>query len=300
MNSGVSPHLTVKIHSVVLFSIIDSYERRNDSQHRVIGTLLGIHEKGAVEVTNCLCIPHNESEDEVAVDMEFAKNMYELHKKVNPSEVIVGWYATGADVTGHSVLIHDYYSREANNPIHLTVDTSLSDGNLTWKAFTRERNGRIYHDLILKNLRGRTLSLLYIFFGVPGKNTGTMFTPCKVEVIGYIPEAVGLKICQQTKHNKQRSVEVMPDLELINHAIHEMLQQSDIVIDYIDDVLANRKPADNTVGRMLMDILQSIPKMSSDEVQDMVNSNKKDLLMIEYLAMLTSSLVALKQSISFV
>ncbi|GIY39879.1 eukaryotic translation initiation factor 3 subunit F [Caerostris darwini] len=276
MNSGVSPHLTVKIHSVVLFSIIDSYERRNDSQHRVIGTLLGIHEKGAVEVTNCLCIPHNESEDEVAVDMEFAKNMYELHKKVNPSEVIVGWYATGADVTGHSVLIHDYYSREANNPIHLTVDTSLSDGNLTWKAFTSTS------------------------FGVPGKNTGTMFTPCKVEVIGYIPEAVGLKICQQTKHNKQRSVEVMPDLELINHAIHEMLQQSDIVIGYIDDVLANRKPADNAVGRMLMDILQSIPKMSSDEVQDMVNSNKKDLLMIEYLAMLTSSLVALKQSISFV
>lgn len=26
---------------------------------------LGVHEKGAVEVTNCLCIPHNESEDEV-------------------------------------------------------------------------------------------------------------------------------------------------------------------------------------------------------------------------------------------
>lgn len=24
--------------------------------------------------------------------MEFAKNMYELHKKVSPSEVIIGWY----------------------------------------------------------------------------------------------------------------------------------------------------------------------------------------------------------------
>lgn len=28
---------------------------------------------------------------QVAVDMEFAKNMYELHKKVSPSEVIIGW-----------------------------------------------------------------------------------------------------------------------------------------------------------------------------------------------------------------
>lgn len=26
--------------------------------------------------------------------MEFAKNMYELHKKVSPSEVIIGWYVT--------------------------------------------------------------------------------------------------------------------------------------------------------------------------------------------------------------
>jgi len=28
---------------------------------------------------------------QVAVDMEFAKNMYELHKRVSPSEVIIGW-----------------------------------------------------------------------------------------------------------------------------------------------------------------------------------------------------------------
>ena len=28
---------------------------------------------------------------QVAIDIEFARNMYELHKKVNPSEIIVGW-----------------------------------------------------------------------------------------------------------------------------------------------------------------------------------------------------------------
>ncbi|GFY71470.1 eukaryotic translation initiation factor 3 subunit F [Trichonephila inaurata madagascariensis] len=275
MNSGVSPHLVVKLHPVVLFTIIDSYERRNDCQHRVIGTLLGIYEKGAVEVTNCLCIPHNESEDEVAVDMEFAKAMYELQKKVNSSEVIVGWYATGADVTGHSVLIHDYYSREANNPIHLTVDTSLSEGSLTWKAFTSTS------------------------FGVPGKNTGTMFTPCKVEIVGYEPEFVGMKIAQQTKHNKQRSVEILPDLDMINNAIQNMLELSDVVIGYIDDVLANRKPADNSVGRTLMDIVQSIPQISPEQFQDMLNSNMKDLLMVVYLAQLTRSQLALHEKISF-
>lgn len=31
---------------------------------------------------------------QVAVDMEFAKNMYELHKKVSPTEVIIGWWVS--------------------------------------------------------------------------------------------------------------------------------------------------------------------------------------------------------------
>ena len=32
-----------RIHPVVLFSIVDSYERRNEDARRVIGTLLGKH-----------------------------------------------------------------------------------------------------------------------------------------------------------------------------------------------------------------------------------------------------------------
>ena len=111
----------VRLHPVILASIVDSYERRNEGAARVIGTLLGTVDKHSVEVTNCFSVPHNESEDEVAVDMEFAKNMYELHKKVSPNELILGWYATGHDITEHSVLIHEYYSREAPNPIRLTV-----------------------------------------------------------------------------------------------------------------------------------------------------------------------------------
>ena len=33
---------TVKVHPVVLFAIIDSYERRKEDAKRVIGTLLGM------------------------------------------------------------------------------------------------------------------------------------------------------------------------------------------------------------------------------------------------------------------
>ena len=37
----MSLSLVVKVHPVVLFQIVDAYERRNADSHRVIGTLLG-------------------------------------------------------------------------------------------------------------------------------------------------------------------------------------------------------------------------------------------------------------------
>uniref|UniRef100_A0A023GKL2 Eukaryotic translation initiation factor 3 subunit F n=1 Tax=Amblyomma triste TaxID=251400 RepID=A0A023GKL2_AMBTT len=270
----MAPNITVKVHPVVLFSIVDSYERRNDGAERVIGTLLGSYEKGGVEVTNCFCVPHNESQDEVAVDLEFAKNMFELHKKVNPSEVIVGWYATGPDVTSHSVLIHDYYSREAANPVHLTLDTLMADNKINIKAYTSTP------------------------FGVPGKNVGTMFTPCKVEVVGYEAEMVGLKLTQGTKHSKQRSVECTADFDAVGQACREMREMLEVVISYVDDVLTGKTPPDNHVGRMLLDIMQSVPQMENDKFQHMLNSNMKDLLMVVYLSQLTKTQLALNEKLS--
>lgn len=55
----------VFIHPVVLFSIVDGYERRSEDAKRVIGTLLGSVDKTSVEIRSSFGVPHNESEDEV-------------------------------------------------------------------------------------------------------------------------------------------------------------------------------------------------------------------------------------------
>lgn len=107
-------NLKVKVHPVVLFQIVDAYERRNADSHRVIGTLLGKHgksgpetglerennffhfvnagsvEKGVVEVTNCFCVPHKETHDQVEAEISYASDIYDLNRKVNSSESIVG------------------------------------------------------------------------------------------------------------------------------------------------------------------------------------------------------------------
>ena len=62
----------VHIHPVALFTVVDSYERRQESSKRVIGTLLGSREKGVVEIRSGYAVPHNETEEEVSRSSGFA------------------------------------------------------------------------------------------------------------------------------------------------------------------------------------------------------------------------------------
>lgn len=99
--------------------------------------------------------------------MEFHSSMIELHRKVNPKEVIVGWYATGNDITQHSVLIHEFYGRETEIPVHLTVNTDLKKENMAINCYTSSP------------------------LGTPGNPTGTVFTPINSEIVYVEAERVG-------------------------------------------------------------------------------------------------------------
>merc|ERR1711998_286901 len=125
-----------KVHPSVIFTILDHHSRRKEGQERVIGTVLGTHNEGTFEITNCFPVPHNENEETVAVDMEFHHNMYKLHKQVNNREEIVGWYATGNSISEHSAVIHEFYGREGA-PVHLLVDATIDpQREMAARAFT--------------------------------------------------------------------------------------------------------------------------------------------------------------------
>lgn len=56
-----------------------------------------------------------------------------------PSTVLSFRFSTSADVTMHSVLIHDYYMKKYRDPltIFLVVDTTLRGGKFNIKAHVR-------------------------------------------------------------------------------------------------------------------------------------------------------------------
>lgn len=269
-------NLKVKVHPVVLLQIADSYERRSQDNHRVIGTLVGSVDKQCVEVTNCFCIPHKEYEERVEADIVYAQDMYELNKKVAPHEQLVGWFATGSEITSHSALIHDYYARETKDPIHLTLDTTLVTGRISMKAY------------------------VFVPLGVPGATSGSMFTPVVVEMIASEPEIAGLDLLHKTKFSKVRSVEPVPELTKVADAASKMQNMLDAVINYVEAVLDGREEPDSSVGRALNDMVQSVPKMTPNQFEEMLNSNLKDLLMVVYLSQMTKTQLQLNEKLSMV
>jgi len=256
-------NLTVKVHPVVLFQIVNAYERRNLDRTTILGTLLGTIDKNCVEVSNCFVVPHSISPQDgtVSIEMHIADTMYKLNKQVHPSEVIVGWWATGYEVTSIAVPINDYYGRQCPNPIHLVVDTTLRTDKMGIKGFVQ------------------------VDIGVPEGSQGAMFSPVPVELIQYPPEAVALKTLVKTRQTGK--VEPKAELPQIGEATVEIEKAIGIVLAYVEDVLDDKIAPDNSIARNLLKLVQAVPKMSQEELDNMMSTNIKDLLMAMYLSQLT-------------
>jgi len=269
---GTAP--TAKVHPVVLFNILDHYTRRNEGQDRVIGTLLGsVNSDGSVEVKNSFPVPHTESSEQVAVDMEFHRTMYDLHHRVNPKETIVGWYATGDSITDHSVYIHEFFAREAANPIHLIVDTALTNHKIDTKAYV-------------------SIPLM-----IDEKVLGAQFQRIRLETKTHEAERIAVNHLARAEF-QAKSPALTTGLETLETSIVKLLEMLDIAQEHVQSVLANKSEPDHKLGRLLAEAVSTIPRIDADAFEKMFNSSLQDLLMVVYLGSLTRTQLALAQKLS--
>eukprot|EP01112_Ceratiomyxa_fruticulosa_P005039 TRINITY_DN155_c0_g1_i10.p1 TRINITY_DN155_c0_g1~~TRINITY_DN155_c0_g1_i10.p1 ORF type:complete len:294 (+),score=71.66 TRINITY_DN155_c0_g1_i10:155-1036(+) len=271
LSSGIGQSLC-RIHPVVIFSILDHYIRRNDGQDRVIGTLLGVPNDGSgiLEIRNCFPVPHIEG-DQVAVDMDFHRNMFALHKKTAPNEVIVGWYATGIDINENSVIIHDFYGKEmgsSSSPIHLLVDSGLTNDTMGIKAFI-----------------GTSLSF-------SEKTLGSFFQPIPLEFTTLEADNIGLDVLSRAKgtisnNNAPAGATLQSDLDTLEASIQKLLELLNRVSDYVEAVVAGKIDGDNQIGRFLTKSLALLPKSEMEMMERVFHGSIQDLLMVVYLGNLT-------------
>ena len=104
----------VVVHPTVLLSIVDHYVRlaKDTKKRRVVGTLMGEYgDNGVLEVTNCYAVPFEEDIKEPDMvwffDNIYHENMFNMFRKINSREKIVGWYSTGPDIKKNDIEINE-------------------------------------------------------------------------------------------------------------------------------------------------------------------------------------------------
>ena len=121
-----SPSKIVVVHPTVLLSVVDHYNRlAKDSKRRVIGTLMGEYgDNGVLEVTNCYAVPFEEDKDEPSIwffDHIFHENMYNMMRKINSREKIIGWYSTGPEIRKNDIDINEILRRYNSSPVFIVI-----------------------------------------------------------------------------------------------------------------------------------------------------------------------------------
>lgn len=271
---------TIQVNPVVLASILDHHLRRQQNQNRVIGTLLGVRsEDGSqVQIKDCFPVPHIEAEDQVEVDMEYHRNMFDLHQRVNPKEVIVGWYATGKELNTYSALIQDFYTREAAPfpAIHLTQDDDVSSESLGLKTYVSTP------------------------IGVSQKAENCIFLPVPCEVQYFDAERSGLDLLSTALPDPSRTASLVSDMDHLERSIHSLRDLLDRVALYVDNVIAGKEKQDGAMGRFLMDTVAAVPKVDAKELEDVFNRHLQDVLMVVYLANTVRTQLGLSSKLSLV
>lgn len=286
--TSVEQPLSCRVHPVAVLKILDAYVRRTDNAKRIIGTLLGwISEGSVVDITDSFPIVFRDQEEGVLMDQEYHKQMVALRQKVSPREVVVGWFATGSDINPSSVQIHNYFRFKESgfnatavlpSPVHLLVDTSLTNQTLSMKAYVN-----------VKTVAAETLQQFHE-------------VPLRVQTSAAEKSGIS-QLMQARRANREAATSGQAPkgigaLDGFEGGLKELLSLFRRVREYVHAVHAGKAKGDLQVGRGLTAALCAERVIDIAAVEQLCNNSLQDALMVVYLSNLTRTQISIAEKIN--
>ncbi|ORE10229.1 hypothetical protein BCV72DRAFT_30219 [Rhizopus microsporus var. microsporus] len=268
---------TASTSPVVLFNILDHYLRRNEPETKVVGAILGARSTDGteVEIRNAFALIYTTEENEISLDREHYRAMYELHQRVNPEEIILGWYTAGKDLTPSCTPVQSFFTEDTSpfQPIHITVDI----------------------DALFKSSDMGLSAYACAPVGFSSKPGDCLFlsVPCEVKYLD--AERSGLDMLASAKSNDNRTASLISDMDHLEIAVTKLQEMLERISKYVDGVVSGEVQPNNAIGRYIMDTVSVVPKIDSTSFEKMFNSHLQDLLMVVYLANMTRTQLAVAE-----
>ena len=262
----------VSVHPTALLSVVDHYTRvARGTNKRVIGTLLGESRADGLHVMTSFAVPFEEDSKDPRiwfVDHNYHETMFDMFKKVNPKERVVGWYSTGPGIKACDLLIHELFRNYATEPVFLVIDvTAKDDLALPIKAY------------VSRNEEDRS------FLHIPS---------C---ISALEAEEVGVEhLLRDIKNATASTLAVQVEERL--RAVKVLARELGLITEYLDDVIKGALPQDNDIIGTLQSVVNNLGgcglQFAKDpELAKAFNIEKNDSTMAIYLGSMLRTTLAL-------
>lgn len=224
--------------------------------------------------------------------------MYNFHRRNNKKEVMVGWYSTtsttGEFINDNSSLIHDVFSKEIANPIHLVVDTTLLTDQIAIRGFIGrptvvggEVLANSFHEIKVEiDFNDYESTLLYHM------------------IQGQAAESASERLTSISSENKWKEPAVVSSIPSHAETVSQAAVKLEMILEkiqrFVDSIVEGKVPESHReIGIALTDILNNYVgnSFSASDVS-LLNSRFEDLLMVSYLSTLTETQTVIAEKLN--
>lgn len=265
---------TVVVHPLVLLSVTDHHARSvsRSSNKRVIGILLGQDNGKTVNVANSFGIPFEEDEKDSKtwfLDHNYIEGMWEMFKKVNARERMIGWYHTGPKLRASDQEINDLLKRYIARPVMVIVDVRPQTVGIPTDAYfaveeikddgTETRKTFLHVPSAIEAEEAEEIGVEHLLRDIKDSTTTTLAT---------------------------RVSEQLASLRGLQSRLADIQK-------YLSDVAAGKMPVNHQIVYHLQDALNLLPNLNDAETTQSFVTSTNDELLVVYLSSLLRAVIAL-------
>ncbi|KAJ4475035.1 maintenance of mitochondrial structure and function-domain-containing protein [Lentinula aciculospora] len=265
---------TIIVHPLVLLSVADHHARAvsRNTNKRVIGVLLGQDNGKTINAANSFGIPFEEDEKDTKtwfLDHNYIEGMYEMFKKVNAKERLIGWYHTGPKLRASDQEINDLFKRFIARPIMVIVDVRPETVGIPTDAY-----------FAVEEIKD------------DGTETRKTFLHCPSAIEAEEAEEIGVEhLLRDIKDSTTTTLATRVTEQL--SSLRGLQSRLSDVQKYLADVAAGTMPVNHQIVYHLQDALNLLPDLSDADTTQSFATSTNDELLVVYLSSLLRAVIAL-------
>ncbi|KAL1661244.1 maintenance of mitochondrial structure and function-domain-containing protein [Schizophyllum commune] len=265
---------TVIIHPLVLLSVTDHHARSvsRTSNKRVVGVLLGQDNGKTVNVANSFGIPFEEDEKDPKtwfLDHNYIEGMYDMFKKVNARERMIGWYHSGPKLRASDMEINELFKRFIPRPVMVIVDVRPNTVGIPTDAY-----------FAVEEIKDDGTETRKTFFHVPSA------------IEAEEAEEIGVEhLLRDIKDSTTTTLATRVEEQLAS--LRGLQARLTDIQKYLVDISTGKMPLNHQIVYHLQDALNLLPDLSDPTTTQSFVSSTNDELLVVYLSSLLRAVIAL-------